>query len=98
MPLRSRFSASAGADACPPLKVEAYPPPPARRRAGSGTTLCTLRPHGSSASRRDSTAANARSDAAYAPYLLNMARFDQPPSTITSPSPTPLLNMRCAQA
>jgi hypothetical protein len=27
-----------------------------------------------------------------------MARFDQPPSTITSPSPTPLLNMRCAQA
>jgi len=98
MPLRSRFSASADEGAgAPPLKVEAYPPP-ARRRAGTGTTLCTLRPHGSSASRRDSTAANARSDAAYAPYLLNMARFDQPPSTITSPSPTPLLNIRCAQA
>lgn len=68
MPLRSRFAASAGADA--PSKVEGNPPP-ARRRVGIGTTLCTLRPHGSRASRRDSTAANARSDAAYAPYLLS---------------------------
>jgi hypothetical protein len=56
MPLRSRFSASAGADARPPLKVEAYPPP-ARRRAGTGTTLCTLRPHGSKTSRHGATIA-----------------------------------------
>jgi hypothetical protein len=85
MPLRSRFSASAGADvgpsARPPLKIEAYPPP-ALRRAGTVMTPCAGRPQGSSASRRDSTAANARSEAAYAPYLLSMARFDQPPSTI----------------
>jgi hypothetical protein len=76
MPLRSRFSASAGtgAGARPPLKVEAYPPPPARRRAGTGTTLCTLRPYGSRTSRHASIAANARCDAAYAPYRLSIAR------------------------
>ena len=87
-----------GRGLCLSRPVEGRGQPPARRRVGTASTPCAGRPQGSRASRRDSTAANARSDAAYAPYLLNMARFDQPPSTITSPSPTPLLNMRCAHA